>query len=108
MAYWLVKSEPSSYGWDQLVKDKKTSWTGVRNYAARNHLKAMKKGDEVFYYHSNEGTEIVGIAEVVKEFYQDATSDDPNWIAVDLKPVKALAHPVSLATVKGDKRLANM
>ena len=108
MAYWLVKSEPSSYSWDQLNKDKKTSWTGVRNYAARIHLKAMKKGDEVFYYHSNEGVEIVGIAKVVKEFYQDPTTEDTNWVAVDIKPVRKLKNPVSLTRIKEDKRLAEM
>ena len=108
MAYWLVKSEPSSYSWDQLNKDKKTTWTGVRNYAARIHLKAMKKGDEVFYYHSNEGVEIVGIAKVVKEFYQDPTTEDEAWVAVEVKPVRRLKNPVSLAKIKADKRLQNM
>ena len=108
MAYWLVKSEPSSYSWDQLNKDKKTTWTGVRNYAARIHLKAMKKGDEVFYYHSNEGVEIVGIAKVVKEFYQDPTTEDANWVAVDIKPVRKLKNPVSLTRIKENKRLAEM
>lgn len=108
MAYWLVKSEPSSYSWEQLNKDKQTPWTGVRNYAARNHLKAMKKGDEVFFYHSNEGVEIVGIAKVSKEYYQDPTTDDANWVVVDLKPVRKLKKPVTLATIKADKRLSNM
>ncbi len=108
MAYWLVKSEPNTYGWDQLVKDKKTSWDGVRNFAARNHLKAMKKDDEVLFYHSNEGTEIVGIAKVVKEFYQDPTTDDKNWVVVDLKPFKKLKQPVSLSQIKLDKRLIDM
>lgn len=108
MAYWLIKSEPSVYSFDQLIKDKQTVWDGVRNYAARIHLRAMKKGDECFYYHSNEGTEIVGIAKVAKEAYQDPTTDDANWVAVDVKPVKKLKHPVSLATVKADKRLAGM
>ena len=108
MAHWLVKSEPSVYGWDQFVKDKQTFWDGVRNYAARIHLKAMKKGDEVFFYHSNEGTDIVGIAKVVKEHYQDPTTDDDAWVAVDLKPVRKLRQPVSLAQIKTDKRLANM
>jgi predicted RNA-binding protein with PUA-like domain len=108
MAYWLVKSEPFKYSWDQLVKDKQTFWDGVRNYAARIHLRAMKKGDEVLFYHSNEGTEIVGIARVVKEAYQDPTTDDTNWVAVDLKPVKKLKKPVSLAQVKAEKRLKNM
>lgn len=108
MAYWLIKSEPFKYSWDQFVKDKQTHWDGVRNYAARNNLKAMKKGDEAFFYHSNEGLEIVGIAKVVKEHYQDPTTDDPNWVVVDFKPHKALKKPVSLATIKADKRLANM
>ena len=108
MNYWLVKSEPSAYGWDQLVKDKKTTWDGVRNYAARTHLKAMKKGDEVLFYHSNEGTEIVGIAKVDKECYQDPTTEDTNWVAVDLKPYKKLKNPVSLTQVKADKRLKEM
>jgi predicted RNA-binding protein with PUA-like domain len=108
MAYWLVKSEPSTYSWDQLVKDKKTAWDGIRNFAARNHLKAMKKGDEVFFYHSNEGVEIVGIATVSKEFFQDPGTDDPNWVAVELKPHKKLKKPVPLSTIKSDKRLAQM
>ena len=90
MAYWLVKSEPSAYSWDQLVKDKKTTWDGIRNFAARNHLKAMKKGDEVFFYHSNEGVEIVGIATVSKEFFPEPGTDDSNWVAVELKPLKKL------------------
>lgn len=108
MNYWLVKSEPSTYGWDNLVKDKKTSWDGVRNFAARLHLKNMKKGDEVLFYHSNEGMEIVGIAKVIKEFYQDPTTEDTNWVVVDLKPVKKLKHPVSLSTIKSDNRLSDM
>jgi predicted RNA-binding protein with PUA-like domain len=108
MAHWLVKSEPDAYSWQQLVKDKETSWDGVRNYAARIHLKAMKKGDEVFYYHSNEGTDIVGIAKVSKEFYQDPTTDDDKWVSVMLKPVKALKKSVTLAQIKADKRLQNM
>jgi predicted RNA-binding protein with PUA-like domain len=108
MAYWLIKSEPFKYSWDQLVKDKQTFWDGVRNYAARNNLKAMQKGDEVFFYHSNEGVEIVGIAKVAKTFYQDPTTDDTNWVVVDFKPVRKLKNPVSLAQIKADKRLANM
>ena len=108
MAHWLVKSEPSAYSWDQLVQEKQTAWTGVRNYAARLHLRNMKKGDEVFFYHSNEGTDIVGIAKVVKEFYQDPTTQEDKWVAVDLKPVKKLKNPVTLETVKKDKRLVNM
>lgn len=108
MAYWLVKSEPSTYSWDQLVKDKQTDWTGVRNYAARNHLKSMKKGDEVFFYHSNEGLEIVGIAKVAKEAYQDPTTEEAAWVCVDLKPYKKLKAPVSLETIKKEKRLKDM
>ncbi|MGI8580603.1 MAG: EVE domain-containing protein [Chitinophagaceae bacterium] len=108
MSYWLVKSEPNVYGWEQLVKDKETFWSGVRNYAARIHIKAMKKGDEVLFYHSNEGMEIVGIAKVSKEFYQDPTTEDTNWVAVDLKPVKKLKNPVTLSQIKADKRLQEM
>ena len=108
MAHWLIKSEPSTYSWEKLEKEKQTFWDGVRNYAARNNLKAMKKGDEVFFYHSNEGTEIVGIAKVAKEFYQDPTTDDANWVVVDFKPVRKLKKPVTLAQIKSDKRLVNM
>ena len=108
MAYWLIKSEPSTYSWEKFEKDKQTFWDGVRNYAARNHLKSMKKGEKVLFYHSNEGLEIVGIAKVAKEFYQDPTTDDPNWVVVDFKPHKKLKKPVSLATIKADKRLADM
>ena len=108
MAYWLVKSEPSVYSWDQFVKEKQTFWNGVRNYAARNNMRAMKKGDLVLYYHSNEGVEIVGIAKVVKESYQDPTTDDAAWVVVDLKPVKKLKKPVPLTDIKKEKRLANM
>lgn len=106
--YWLVKSEPSVYSFDTLVKDKHTAWTGVRNYAARLHLNGMKKGDEVLYYHSNEGTEIVGIAKVIKESYQDPTTDDERWVAVDIKAHKKLKKPVTLTQIKADKRLAEM
>jgi predicted RNA-binding protein with PUA-like domain len=108
MNYWLVKSEPSKYSWEQFVKDGKTFWDGVRNYAARNNLKAMKKGDKVLFYHSNEGLAIVGIAEVAKEAYQDPTTDDANWVVVDLKPLKALPKPVTLAEIKAEKALEDM
>ena len=108
MAYWLVKSEPFKYSYEQLEKDKQTTWDGVRNYAARIHLKAMKKGDEVLFYHSNEGLEIVGIAKVAKEAYQDPTTNADAWVAVDLKPYKKIKKPVSLAEIKADKRLTNM
>lgn len=108
MNYWLIKSEPFKYSWAQFVKDKKTFWDGVRNYAARNNLRDMKKGDLAFFYHSNEGMEIVGIAEVVKEHYQDPTTDLPAWIAVDFIPKVKLKKTVTLAEIKGDKILANM
>ena len=108
MSYWLVKSEPSTYSWEQLEKDGQTTWDGVRNYAARNHLKAMKKGDQVLYYHSNEGLEIVGIAKVSKEFYQDPTTDEEAWVSVDLKPYKRIKNPVSLVQIKKEKSLADM
>jgi predicted RNA-binding protein with PUA-like domain len=108
MAHWLVKSEPSVYGWEQLEKDKETCWSGIRNYAARLHMRNMKKGDEVFFYHSNEGTDIVGIAKVTKEHYQDPTTEDDRWEAVDIKAYKKLKNPVSLNTIKKDKRLSGM
>jgi predicted RNA-binding protein with PUA-like domain len=108
MNYWLVKSEPFKYSWDQFVKDKKTFWDGVRNYGARNNLRDMKKGDHVLWYHSNEGLAIVGIAEVIKESYQDPTTEDPNWVVVDLKPLKALPNPVTLAQLKSDGRFNEM
>jgi len=108
MAYWLVKSEPTVYSWDQFVKEKETVWSGIRNYAARLHMRNMKKGDEVFYYHSNEGTDIVGIAKVIKEAYPDPTTDDERWVAVDLKAHKKLKNPVSLDTIKKQKQLAGM
>jgi len=107
MAYWLVKSEPSAYSWDQLVADKQTSWTGIRNYAARIHLRAMRKGDKAFFYHSNQGLEIVGIASVVKEAYQDPTTSD-DWVAVDIKAEKKLKKPVSLSAIKAEKKLSEM
>jgi|ERR1043165_1316500 predicted RNA-binding protein with PUA-like domain len=108
MNHWLVKSEPFKYSWDQLLKDKKAVWDGVRNYAARNNLRAMKKGDLVFFYHSNEGLHIVGIAKVVKEAYQDPTTDDTAWSVVELAPFKTLKKPVSLADIKADKQLKDM
>lgn len=108
MNYWLVKSEPFKYSWEQFEKDKKTFWDGVRNYQARNNLKAMKKGDLVLWYHSNEGKEVVGIAKVVKEFYQDPTTEDPNWVVVDLAPFKKLKKTVTLEQIKEDSRLQNI
>lgn len=108
MNYWLIKSEPFKYSWDKFVAEGQTFWDGVRNYAARNNLRAMKKGDLAFWYHSNEGMEIVGIAKVTKEAYQDPTTEDPAWLVVDFKPHKKLKMPVSLVQIKADKRLANM
>jgi predicted RNA-binding protein with PUA-like domain len=106
--YWLVKSEPVKYSWEQFVKDGETVWDGVRNYQARNNLKAMKKGDEVLYYHSNEGLAVVGVAKVSKEAYQDPTTDDERWVVVNLKPGKALKTPVTLDEIKKDKKLQDM
>src|SRR5215212_10981760 len=108
MSYWLVKSEPSAYSWQQLEKDKQTDWTGIRNYAPRNHLRSMRKDEEVLFYHSNEGLEIVGIAKVAKEAYQDPTTKEPAWVAVDLKPYKKLNKPVALDTIKNNKQLKDM
>ncbi len=108
MNHWLVKSEPFKYSWEKFVKDKKAVWDGVRNYAARNNMRAMKKGDLVFFYHSNEGLAIVGIAKVIKEAYQDPTTDDTAWSAVEISPFKALKRPITLAEIKADKQLINM
>lgn len=108
MARWLVKSEPSTYSFEQLMKDGSTTWDGVRNYAARNHLRSMKKNDDVLYYHSMDTTEIVGIAKVSKTAFPDPTADDDTWSAVELKPVKPLKNPVSLAAVKENPALKNM
>jgi predicted RNA-binding protein with PUA-like domain len=108
MAFWLVKSEPSVYSFEQLQKDGETTWDGIRNYAARLHLRGMKKGDEVLFYHSNEGLAIVGIARVTKEAFQDPTTDDDAWVAVNLKAHKKLKKPVVLDTIKKDKRLKEM
>jgi len=108
MAYWLLKSEPFKYSWEQLEKDKKTFWDSVRNYAARNNLRAMKKGDLAFFYHSNEGLEIVGIVKIIKEAYQDPTTKEEAWVAVDVAPFKKLKKPVTLAQIKSDKRLQNI
>jgi predicted RNA-binding protein with PUA-like domain len=108
MNYWLVKSEPCKYSWDQFVKDKRTSWDGVRNYQARNNLNAMKQGDAVLFYHSNEGLAVMGIARVVKEAYQDPTTDDHRWVVVDLEPVEPLLQPVPLSDMKQDQHLQNL
>lgn len=108
MNYWLVKSEPFKYSWNDLVKDKETTWDGIRNYAARNNLAAMKKGDPVLFYHSNEGLEVVGIAQVSRESFPDPTSDEDRWVAVKLKARKKLKNPVSLKTIKEDKALKDI
>lgn len=108
MNYWLIKSEPFKYSWAQLVADKKTFWDGVRNYTARNNMRAMRKGDLLLFYHSNEGLEVVGIAELVKESYQDPTTPDPAWLAVDVKPKKAMKVPVTLSAIKANENLAEM
>ena len=106
MATWLMKSEPNVYGWDNLMKKHPAPWTDVRNYQARNNMKAMKKGDQVFFYHSNIGKEIVGIMEVVKEAYEDPA--DPRFVLVDVKPVEALKRPVTLAEIKADPALQDI
>ena len=107
-SFWLAKSEPSTYPWSQLLTDKRTAWEGVRSFEARNNLRAMKKGDFVLFYHSNEGKDVVGIAKVVKEAYPDPTAEEGEWSVVDLAPHKALSKPVSLTAIKADKRLASM
>ena len=104
MAHWLLKSEPSSYSWDQLVKEKRTAWTGVRNFQASANLKAMKAGDRCFFYHSGEGKEIVGIAEVVKTAYPDPTDKEGKAVAVDVKAVEPVKQPVTLAAIKADAK----
>ncbi len=108
MAYWLIKSEPSAYSWDQLVKDKKTSWTGVRNFQAQINLKAMKVGDRAFFYHSGEGKEIVGIAEVTKTAYPDTTDKEGKSVTVDFKAVEPVKKKVTLAEIKADPKFKEM
>lgn len=108
MQHWLVKSEPFKYSWEKFNKDGRTFWDGVRNYQARNNLRAMQEGDLVLFYHSNEGKEIVGIAKVVKEAYQDPTTDDTNWVVVDLSPVETLKTPVALEQIKADPKLQDI
>ena len=108
MNYWLVKSEPFKYSWTKFNEDKRTFWDGVRNYQARNNLKGMKAADLVLFYHSNEGRCVVGIAKVVREFYQDPTTDDTNWVVVDLAPVETLKNPVTLSQIKGDEYLKDI
>jgi predicted RNA-binding protein with PUA-like domain len=106
--YWLVKSEPDSYSWEDLVRDGKTSWTGVRNFAARIHLNAMRKGDKVFFYESMTTKAVVGVAEVTRTAFPDETADEPGWVAVELKAKNALAHPVTLNAIKTEPALAKM
>ncbi len=108
MNCFLVKSEPHKYSWEKFNEDKRTFWDGVRNYQARNNLRDMKKGDLVLFYHSNEDKAVVGIAKVVKEHYQDPTTEDTNWVVVDLEPVQAFKKPVTLAEIKADKQLENI
>ena len=108
MNYWLVKSEPHKYSWEKFNEDGRTFWNGVRNYQARNNLREMKEGDLVLYYHSNEGKAVVGIAKVVKEFYQDPTTDDKNWVVVDLVPFETIKNPVTLETIKADEQLKDI
>ncbi len=108
MNYWLIKSEPTAYSWEEFKKDKKTAWTGVRNYAARNNLRAMKKGDLCLFYHSNIGMCIVGIAKVIKEAYQDPTTEEEAWVCVDVEPFKSLKIHPTLAQLKADPLLKDM
>jgi len=108
MNYWLVKSEPESYSWDMFVKEKRAAWTGVRNYQARNNLRAMKRGDQVLFYHSLSDKQIVGLARVEKEGYPDATAKEGDWSCVDLVPVKRLRKPITLKQIKADKMLNAM
>lgn len=108
MNHWLVKQEPTAYSWDQFVKDGGTAWTGVRNFQARNHLRAMRRGDEVFFYHSVTGKAVVGVAKVAKEAYPDPTADEGDWSCVDLKPVRALKVPVTLDSIKDDPDLSEI
>lgn len=107
-SFWLVKQEPESYSWDDFVAEKGTSWTGVRNFSARNSLRAMRKGDEVFYYHSGEEKAVVGLATVTRVAYPDKTAEEGDWSAVDLKPVRRLKNPVTLRTIKETPSLKNM
>ncbi|MCX2584522.1 EVE domain-containing protein [Pedobacter sp. MR22-3] len=108
MNHWLVKSEPFKYSWEKFNEDGRTFWDGVRNYQARNNLRDMKEGDLVLYYHSNEGKNVVGVAKVVKEAYQDPTTDDKNWVVVDLVPVESLKNPVTLEQIKAEPSLSDI
>ncbi len=108
MHHWLVKSEPQKYSWEKFIHDGHTFWDGVRNFQARNNLRSMQEGDLALFYHSNEGKAVVGIAKIVKEAYQDPTTDDKNWVAVDLIPVQTLTNPITLDKIKADERLKNI
>ena len=108
MRHWLLKSEPSAYSWDQLVKDGRTNWSGVRNFQAANNLKAMKNGDRAFFYHSNEGLDIVGIVEIVKEAYPDPSDKQGRFVMVDVRPLQPVKTPVTLAAIKAEPKLADM
>lgn len=108
MAYWLIKSEPSVYAWSKFVKDGKARWDGIRSFEARNNLRAMKVGDLCFYYHSNEGKNVVGVARVTSEAYADPTAEEGDWSAVDVEPAYPLEKPVDLATIKSTKSLATL
>ena len=108
MQYWLVKSEPDSFSWDMQVANGVEPWTGVRNFTARNNLKAMKNGDRAFFYHSNQGKDIVGVVEVVREAYPDPTAKEGDWVVVDLAPLKKLKRPVTLAQVKAERTLRDI
>ena len=107
-ANWLVKSEPDVYAFDDLVRDKKTAWDGIRNFSARNNLRAMKKGDVVLYYHTGDEKQVVGVARVTREAYPDPKAEEGDWSAVDLAPVRALSRPVTLATIKASAKLKDM
>ena len=107
-SYWMVKQEPETYSWSDFVKDGRTDWSGVRNYQARNNLREMKTGDRVLFYHSGKDKAVVGLAEVVKSAYPDPTIEDPQWVAVDLKPIKPLSAAVPLAAIRYDKRLSQL
>ncbi|MFA6288791.1 MAG: EVE domain-containing protein [Opitutaceae bacterium] len=106
--YWLVKTEPEAYSWETFVKDKRTAWTGVRNYQARNHLKAMRKGDRAFFYASVTTKAVLGLAEVTKPAFPDATTDEAGWVAVELKAAASLPRPVSLAQIKAEPSLKDI
>lgn len=106
--FWMVKQEPEAYSWDDLVRDGRTDWTGVRNFQARNNLRLMKRGDRVLFYHSGKEKSVVGVAEVARAAYPDPTSDDLQWVAVDIKPLKPFNQPVPLASIRYHSELGNL